>query len=248
MLISIITSTYNSQDYFPEAVASYKQQQYAYKELIVVDGGSTDHTLSQIKAEPAIDIYISEPDKGIYDALNKGMKLAKGEIIGILHSDDLLYSPDVLEQVSRAFAQNPEVMAVYGDLLYVEREDTGKIIRKWISGACTQKKFALGWMPPHPALFIKKACFEQFGNYDLQYKSAADYDLILRFLYKYQQKAAYVPEVFVKMRVGGISNKTLKNRLRANKEDRLAMKINGVSFPLIKAILKPLRKLRQFVS
>lgn len=248
MLISIITSTYNSKDYFPEALASYKAQSYIDKELIVVDGGSTDGTLRQIEAETeTVDQYISEPDKGIYDALNKGMKMAKGDIIGILHSDDLLCSPEVLTKVNEAFMQHPDAMAVYGDLQYVERENPDRIIRKWISGDCTLRKLALGWMPPHPALFIRKTCFEQFGDYDLQFKSAADYDLILRFLYKHQQKAVYVPEVFVKMRVGGISNKTLKNRLRANKEDRLAMKLNGIPFPLLKAVLKPLRKLRQFV-
>lgn len=248
MLISVITSTYNSQEYLPAAIASYKLQNYSDKELIVIDGGSTDSTLRQIQSETVIAKYISEKDKGIYDALNKGIKLAQGDIIGILHSDDLLYDADVLRKVYEAFQKYPDADAVYGNLLYVNRQYPDKIIRKWISGKFSLRKLSMGWMPPHPALFIRKECFEKFGNYDLQYKSAADYDLILRFFYKHQLKAIYIPEFLVKMRVGGISNKTFKNRLRANKEDRKAMRTNGVKFPLMKAFIKPVRKIMQFLK
>lgn len=247
MLISIITATYNSEAYISEALNSYKAQNHPDKELILIDGKSTDKTLEILKDHLAIiNTLKSEKDKGIYDALNKGIKLAKGEVIGILHSDDLFAQNDVLKKVSETFKADKSIMAVYGDLEYVNRTNPNGVIRYWKSGINSLKGFEKGWMPPHPALFIKKECFTKFGSYNLSYQSAADYDLILRFLYKYQIKAKYLPEVLVKMRVGGISNKSFSNRWRANKEDRLAMKLNGIPFPLLASVLKPLRKLNQF--
>lgn len=248
MLISVITSTYNSASFLANALDSFKTQNYAQKELILVDGGSTDKTLEIIEKSAIADKIISERDRGIYDALNKGVALASGDIIGILHSDDMFFDAEVLKSVADLFIAEPRLEAVYGDLLYVDRDDTDKVIRNWKSGDFDIAKLAYGWMPPHPALFIKKECFLKYGLYDLQYQSAADYDLILRFLYKYKIKTAYLPQVLVKMRVGGISNKTFKNRLRANAEDRAAMKINGVAFPLLVSALKPLRKIGQYLK
>lgn len=249
MLISIITSTYNSSAYIEDALASFLMQSYQEKELVVIDGASQDDTSSKVKAVMGHHSFqfISEPDKGIYDALNKGIQKAKGDIIGILHSDDVFAYNEVLRKVAQAFEQDQTIMAVYGDLQYVKRENKEELIRNWISGACSLAKLKWGWMPPHPTLFIRKECFQKFGHYDLQYRSAADYDLILRFLYRYQLKIAYIPDVLVKMRVGGTSNVSFKNRWRANQEDRRAMKINGVSFPLLASLWKPLRKLRQFL-
>lgn len=249
MLISIITSTYNSDSFLEEALISYKKQTYQNKELIIIDGASTDNTLAIINRHK--DVYsflLSEKDKGIYDALNKGIINSSGEVIGILHSDDLLYDDDVLSDVSEIFDKNPAVGAVYGNLVYVDRDNPNKIVRKWVSKPYKLNRLCYGWMPPHPALFIRKECFSKLGSYDLQYKSAADYDLILRFLYKYKIRTAYLPKTLVKMRVGGVSNRSIKNRWRANKEDRLAMRKNGIRFPLIISFIKPLRKVVQFLK
>ena len=248
MLVSVITSTYNSQAYIADALASFCQQNYAQKELVLVDGGSTDRTLDIVEGMGLAHQLISERDSGIYDALNKGVQRAKGDIIGILHSDDVFYDEQVLSAVVGLFQKNPQLEAVYGDLHYVERNDLNKLVRNWRSGNFDRKKLAYGWMPPHPALFIRKRCFDQYGLYDLQYTSAADYDLILRFLYKYQIETAYLPQVLVKMRVGGLSNKTFMNRLRANAEDRAAMRSNGVAFPFLMAAWKPLRKIGQYIN
>lgn len=247
MLISIITATYNSEQFIQEALNSYGAQDHQEKELMVIDGASNDATISIVKEQLSDrDILLSEPDHGIYDALNKGIRLAKGEIIGILHSDDLFASSQVLSKVMQQFKDDPTIQAVYGDLQYVDRMDTTKVIRHWKSGTFSKKEMERGWMPPHPTLFIRKECFNELGAYDLNYHSAADYDLILRMLYKAAIKTAYIPEVLVKMRVGGLSNHSLQNRWRANKEDRKAMRLNGIPFPLITGILKPLRKLNQF--
>jgi glycosyltransferase len=247
MLISIITATYNSEAFIAEALNSYKTQSYLQKESILIDGNSKDRTLSILKDYlDCITVLKSEKDHGIYDALNKGIQLAKGEIIGILHSDDLFANDSVLEKIAQQFKSNPTLMAVYGDLEYVDRNNPNKIIRYWKSGSCSLKALESGWMPPHPTLFIKKECFTKLGMYNLNYNSAADYDLILRFFYKHQLKLTYIPEVLVKMRVGGLSNKSLNNRWKANQEDRTAMKQNGIPFPFLAGILKPLRKLNQY--
>lgn len=248
MLISVITSTYNSEVFLADALNSFGSQEYGAKELVLVDGGSADGTLSIVNHSKFVSKLVSEKDRGIYDALNKGVELASGEVVGILHSDDLFYNEQVLGDVAKAFQANPKLEAIYGDLLYVERDDVNRVVRNWKSGAYDITKLAYGWMPPHPALFIKKECFRKYGLYDLQYRSAADYDLILRFLYKYKIETAYLPQVLVKMRVGGISNKTFKNRLRANAEDRAAMKTNGVAFPVLVSALKPLRKIGQYIK
>ncbi|WP_017256857.1 glycosyltransferase family 2 protein [Pedobacter arcticus] len=248
MQISIVTATFNSEDFIADAIKSYQDQILCDKELVVIDGKSSDRTLEILKQNnSAIATLISEPDKGIYDALNKGIGLANGDIIGILHSDDFLAHNEVLALVNKKFAENPNLDAVYGDLQYVNRQDPNKVIRHWKSGEYHLNNFKKGWMPPHPALFIRKDCFNKFGAYNLAYKSAADYDLILRFLFKNQIKVAYIPQVLVKMRVGGLSNKSLKNRINANREDRLALKLNGVPNPLWVSVLKPLSKIGQFL-
>jgi glycosyltransferase len=247
MLITVLTATYNSSRFLKDALQSFVQQNHAKKELIVIDGASKDNTLSVLQEfQHNISQQLSEPDQGIYDALNKGISLAKGDVIGILHSDDYFASNEVLSQVAKLFKEDSQLEAVYGDLDYISRDDTDRIIRKWISGDYQYQKLKQGWMPPHPALFIKKDCFTKYGNYNLAYKSAADYDLILRFLYKHQIKTNYLPQVLVNMRVGGLSNQSLKNRIRANQEDYQALKSNGVKFPLMVSIIKPLRKLGQY--
>lgn len=247
MLITVLTATYNSSPFLKDALQSFAQQTYAAKELVVIDGASKDSTLSILQEyQQHISKQLSEPDQGIYDALNKGLNLAQGDVIGILHSDDFFASNEVLSQVAALFKEDNQLEAVYGDLDYISRDKEDKIIRKWKSGDYQFQKLKQGWMPPHPALFIKRDCFTKFGNYNLSYKSAADYDLILRFLYKHQIKTSYLPQVLVKMRVGGLSNQSIKNRIRANQEDYRALKSNGVKFPLVVSVIKPLRKLGQY--
>ncbi|MBK0382120.1 glycosyltransferase [Pedobacter sp. SD-b] len=247
MLISIITATYNSQYFLTSALNSYQNQTHPDKELIVIDGHSNDGTLAIIdKHKNFINQFVSEKDKGIYDALNKGIGLAKGNVIGILHSDDFFADEEVLLQVNEVFENDDTIEAIYGDLQYIDRNNPTRIIRNWVSGKYDRKNFRYGWMPPHPTLFIKRDCFIKYGSYDLTFTSAADYDLILRFLFKHNIKTAYLPKVFTKMRVGGLSNHSLKHRIKANKEDRLAMRTNGLKFPLLVAILKPIRKLGQY--
>ncbi len=247
MQISIITATYNSKEFVEDAIRSYVNQDFVEKELVVIDGESFDGTLKILEHNhPHINILVSESDKGIYDALNKGIELAGGEVIGILHSDDILAHNSVLQLVNQKFDDDATLDAVYGDLQYVDRQNPDKVIRYWKSGDYHISNFKKGWMPPHPTLFIKKDCFIKFGIYNLAYKSAADYDLILRFLFKNQIRVGYIPEVLVKMRVGGLSNKSFKNRINANKEDRLALKLNGIPNPFLVSVLKPLSKISQF--
>ncbi len=189
--------------------------------------------------------FLCEKDKGIYDAMNKGLALATGDIIGVLNSDDFYCSNDVIENVVRAFEEN-ETDCLYGDLNYVDPIDTSKIVRKWRSGAYLRKNFLKGWMPPHPTFFVKKSCYENFGTFDTQFKSAADYELMLRFLFKESCSAQHLPKVMIHMRAGGVSNVSLKNRLRANREDRLAWKINGLKPKWFTLLRKPLSKLKQY--
>jgi glycosyltransferase len=177
--------------------------------------------------------------------MNKGLAMATGDIIGVLNSDDFYCSNDVIENVVRAFQKN-ETDCLYGDLNYVDPIDTNKILRKWRSGSYNKENFLKGWMPPHPTFFVKKSCYYSFGTFDTQFKSAADYELMLRFLFKESCSAQHLPKVMIHMRAGGVSNVSLKNRIRANKEDRLAWKINGLKPKWFTLLRKPLSKLIQY--
>jgi glycosyltransferase involved in cell wall biosynthesis len=189
--------------------------------------------------------FLCERDKGIYDAMNKGLAMATGEVIGVLNSDDFYCSNDVIEEVVRAFQQN-NTDCLYGDLNYVDPIDTSKIVRKWRSGSFRKQNFLKGWMPPHPTFFVRKSCYDKFGKFDTQFKSAADYELMLRFLFKESCSAVHLPKVMIHMRAGGVSNVSLKNRIRANREDRLAWKINGLKPKWFTLLRKPLSKLIQY--
>lgn len=188
---------------------------------------------------------VSEPDRGIYDALNKGIRAATGDVIGLVHSDDFLAHPLVLERVAARFAETG-ADAVYGDLDYVSASDTTRVIRHWRSGAFTPQKLARGWMPPHPALFLRREVFERLGSYDTSYRIAADYDAILRYFGRGGICPAYLPEVLVKMRVGGESNRSLGRILRKSREDYRALRSNGVS-GLGALVWKNASKLPQFI-
>lgn len=246
MKVSIITVCYNSAATIRDTIRSVSAQDHADIEFIVVDGGSTDGTLEIIKEEAGqIAQWISEPDKGLYDAMNKGIAMATGHVIGILNSDDLYQDNRVISDVVAQFDSAP-IDCVYGDLVYVAAENLDEVKRYWKSGSYHRKAFINGWMPPHPTFFVKRSCYEAFGTYDIAFRTSADYELMLRFLFKNYCSAAYLPRILVRMREGGQSNVSLINRLRGNKEDRQAWQKNGLSPRFYTLSVKPLRKIGQF--
>ncbi|HLI94025.1 MAG TPA: glycosyltransferase family 2 protein, partial [Puia sp.] len=204
-------------------------------------------TLAVVAGFPHVAKVLSEKDKGVYDAMNKGIGLATGEVIGILNSDDIYVDPSVLSGVARAF-EDPAVMTVYADLQYVHPDNTGRVKRTWITGPFRKKSFYFGWMPPHPTFFVRKVVYDQIGRFNTDLRSAADYELMLRILVRHRMSTHYIPRVVVKMRAGGLSNASLWNRLRANREDRLAWKLNGLRPYFFTLYLKPLRKITQFIN
>jgi glycosyltransferase involved in cell wall biosynthesis len=244
--VSIITVCYNSAETIEDTILSVVSQDYASIEYIVVDGKSSDTTLSIIeKYNSKITKFLSEKDDGIYFAINKGISLASGDIIAVLHADDVYYSNHVISDVVNTFTEK-NTDTVYGNLYYVDRIDTSKIKRQWISGGYTKKSFLKGWMPPHPSFFVRKKCYDKFGVFNTSLHSAADYELMLRFLFKHNCSASYLPQVLVKMRVGGRSNVSLMNRIKANREDKKAWLMNELKPSLFTFIRKPLSKLGQF--
>ncbi len=246
--ISIITVCYNSADTIEKTIQSVIEQDYKEIEYIIVDGKSTDETLAIIeKYKDRIKKIISEKDEGIYFAINKGIALASGEVIAILHADDFYANSKVISSIVKAF-EAKEVDTVYGDLQYVNRADTSKLIRNWKSGEYKEGCFIKGWMPPHPSFFVRSYCYDRYGTFNTSLKSAADYEMMLRLIEKQKCSIAYIPEVLVKMRVGGKSNVSLLNRLRANREDKKAWLINGLKPGMFTFILKPLSKAGQFLN
>ncbi len=247
MKISIITASFNSAKTIKETIESVLSQDYPDVEYIVADGGSKDDTIEILRSYGDKIKWISEKDSGIYDAMNKGIRLATGDVIGIIGSDDFYPDSTIISQVATAF-RDSGADSVYGDLHYVAEENTNKIIRNWKSGKYKVSNFLYGWMPPHTAFYLKKSIYEQFGLYNTDFKSAGDYELMLRMLYKHGISTHYIPNVLMKMRVGGTGNASLKNRLRANTEDKIAWKINGLSPYWFTMYLKPLSKLHQWLS
>ncbi len=246
MKISIITASFNNADTIADTIESVLAQDYSDVEYIIVDGGSTDDTMKIVEeSKSKISKVVSEKDDGIYFALNKGIDLATGDVIAFLHADDIFASPNVLSKVIDTFKEK-NVESVYGDLHYVDRVDTKKIIRNWRSGEYVHGLFLKGWMPPHPSFFLKKEIYKKFGTFNTSFRSAADYELMLRMLHKNKISTAYLPEVIVKMRVGGVSNSSMKNRVKANREDKRAWEVNGLKPGLLTFIRKPLSKIKQF--
>jgi glycosyltransferase involved in cell wall biosynthesis len=247
MKISVITVSYNSAKTIEDTILSVVKQTYSNIEYIVIDGGSTDGTLDICeKYREKIRHLVSEKDKGIYDAMNKGLALASGEVIGILNSDDLYADDNVIAKVADKISSTG-ADALYADLVYVDPVNTNKIKRYWHSGNFQRKKFKWGWMPPHPTVFIRKEIYQQFGNFNLDLRSAADYELMLRFFYKQGVTPVYLPKIITRMRTGGESNVTVNNRIKANREDKKAWEINGLKPLLFTFFLKPLRKIPQFI-
>lgn len=247
MKVSIITVSYNSAKTIIETIESVINQSYDNIEYIIIDGDSKDGTMDIIESyKHKIHTVVSEPDKGIYDAMNKGLALATGDVIGLLNSDDTFAHNDVIKNVVAKFSTKP-IDAVYGDLKYINGANKSTV-RHWKSGRYKRNKFLFGWMPPHPTFFVKREVYEQFGSFDTSLKSAADYELMLRFLYKNKVAAAYNNEVMVFMRTGGQSNASIKNHLLANLEDRKAWIKNQLYPYFFTTLLKPARKIPQFVN
>lgn len=246
MKISIITVSYNSAETIEDTITTVLAQTHADLEYIIVDGASSDGTLDIIgRYSDKISKVISEPDKGIYDAMNKGVQVATGDIIGILNSDDFYSDENVIKDIANQIEQQ-KAEACYADLVYVDRNNVDKVIRQWKAGAYEHGYFRKGWMPPHPTFFLSKKAYNEHGAYNLQLKSAADYELMLRMLHKHQLKVAYLPRVITKMRTGGQSNVSIANRIKANLEDRKAWAINGLRPGPLTLYRKPLSKISQY--
>ena len=228
MKITIITAVLNRELTIGQAIYSVLDQSYTDIELIVMDGGSTDGTMDIVRAINDERVIISsQRDRGIYDALNKGISRATGNVIGLVHSDDFLAHEHVIADVANAF-EDAKLDAVYGDLDYVSSTDPRKIVRSWRSGQFEPSMLARGWMPPHPSLFIKREIFERLGTYDISYRIAADYDAILRYFSSRPFHAVHIPYVLVKMRLGGVSNRSVRHMVLKSQEDLRALRKNRV--------------------
>ena len=247
MTFSIITACFNAAPTVADTLKSISSQSYQNIEHIIIDGASTDDTLKIVQQFPHVSTIISEKDGGIYHAMNRGIGLCTGEVVGILNADDVYAHEDVISKVADLF-KDASVDAIYGDLVFVDQQHPDKITRTWKAGSYHFKQFYNGWMPPHPTFFVRKSLYQQYGKFNTTLTSAADYELMLRFLLKHKIKLAYLPETMVRMRQGGKSTASLKNRLIANKEDHLAWKINGLKPHPFTLILKPLRKIKQFIT
>lgn len=243
--ISIITVCYNSANTIGDTINSVASQTYSNKEHIIVDGSSKDSTMEIVRSSPSVSRFLSEPDKGIYDAMNKGIKMATGAVVGILNSDDFYIDDTILTQVAEVFA-NPEIDACHADLVYVDQQDTNKVVRYWKSRTFVPGLFKRGWMPAHPTFFVRREIYEELGNFDLSFRFQADFELTMRFLEIYRITAMYIPKIFIKMRVGGVSNNSIINIVKGNIEAYKACKKNHLSILPIFNILKIASRIPQF--
>jgi len=246
MRISIITVSYNSAGTISDTLQCIGEQQYDNVEHIVIDGKSTDETPAIVSRFSHVTKFISEPDAGLYHAMNKGLQLASGDIVGILNSDDIYADNQVLSNVANAFKETG-ADCVYGDLQYVHTHNLHKVLRTWKAGKFTRENFLYGWMPPHPTFFVRKHVYDKVGLFNTDLKSAADYEIMLRILYMHGYTATYIPSILVKMRSGGISNASLRNRFRANREDAKAWRLINKRPHFFTVYLKPLRKIPQYL-
>ena len=245
MKISIITVCFNSQQTIRATIKSVLSQSYKQVEYIIIDGASTDNTVKIIKEfSNSIDVFVSESDAGIYDAINKGISKSSGDVVGLLHADDVFDNRSVIDNVMRLFDENVDM--IYGDINYVDRNDIYRVIRRWKSDSYKKGKFKWGWMPPHTSFFIKKSCYIKHGLYNLNLGSSADYELMLRMFELYNLKSKYIPLNITNMRVGGVSNSSFKNRWQANRNDKKSWKINGLKPFWFTLLIKPFIKIKQF--
>ncbi|WP_041341158.1 glycosyltransferase family 2 protein [Runella slithyformis] len=247
MKVTIITVVYNNSTTIQNAIESVLSQQNIDLEYIVIDGASTDNTLNTIKKFTGhIHKIVSEPDEGIYDAMNKGIRLASGDVIGILNSDDLYYSPHILEKVCDIFKKHPTVELIYGDLVYVSFNDPTKIIRHWRSTPYYKSFFENGEVPPHPSVFVRREVYDKVGLYKKNYRFAADYEFLLRSMKQKKVQSVYIPHIMVRMRLGGATNRSLKNIFTGNQEIRKAWHENNLTPPLRLWVFRFIKKFLQF--
>ena len=250
MKVSIITVTYNSESTLNDCITSVRTQNYNDIEHIIIDGASTDGTLSLLNSKnKQFSTVISEPDEGIYDAMNKGIDIAKGDIVGFLNSDDFYFDNEVIRKVMKKFENDPKLDACYSDLIYVNPFNTSKTIRYIKSCVFKSGLFSKGWCPPHPTFFVRRSIYESFGKFDLSFHLASDFDLMMRFLEIKKIKSHYIPEVLVKMRMGGVTNKNLKNIWKQNIEILNSFNKNGLAVNITNFFLnKIISRLVQFVK
>ena len=247
MKVSVITTVLNARDTLPDALESLWAQDYENIEHVVIDGGSTDGTIELVESHrDAVDVFHSGPDDGLYDAFNKGILAATGDVVGFLHADDLLAGPQVLSRLV-ATLHKEAANAVYADLKYVDRVNPERVIRHWQSGEFSYGQLAWGWMPPHPTLFVRREHFLKVGLFDTQFRIAGDYDHMLRLLLHEETKVAYLPEVATLMRVGGVSNRSLGNLRKKSTEDYRIIRKN-LGRGGLTLLAKNVRKVPQFIG
>lgn len=246
MKVSIITSCFNREKTIAQAIESVLEQDYPQIEYIIVDGASTDGSLSVIERyADRIDKIISEPDKGMYEAINKGIRAATGDIIGLLHSDDFLFSPHTISWIVEKFKET-NADFVYGNGLYVDAEHTNKVVRNWIGGTYNKWKVRHGWLPLHPTCYIRRECFEKYGLYDESYQIAADSDFLVRYLYEADLKVAYLDKYIVRMRMGGLSTDCKRRKTMWDEDIRMYRKHGFPAIPT--KLMKMAWKIPQFIS
>jgi len=249
MRISIITTTYNSASTIRDTLESVNAQTYPDIEHIIVDGKSRDNTLELVKQYgKRVTKIISEPDKGIYDAMNKGIKAATGDIVGILNSDDFFADNDVIAKIVKEFIDNPELEGVYTNLYYVKQDDPDIIVRHWVSEPFKERSFFKGWHPPHPTLYMRKSVYEKYGLFDLNFSLAADFELMLRYFERYKIKTKYLPITSIRMRLGGATSKNWENVKKQNIECMEAFRANQFKAPVLYPIYRLMPKLLQFLK
>ncbi|SFR31334.1 glycosyltransferase [Robiginitalea myxolifaciens] len=250
MTLTLITATYDSAETLEACLNSVAMQDYKQVEHLIIDGGSSDGSKQIVYGYqskiPGLK-WFSEPDQGIYDALNKGINKARGDVIGFLHSDDLLPHSRVLSSIAKSIDQN-NTDGLYGDLKYVSKEDPTRVIRYWKSQPFNPKLLRRGWMPAHPTFFLKRDVYRKHGKFNLKYKISADYDFMLRVLRDPELSFNYLPKVLVHMRTGGASNKSLSNLIQKSKEDYQVMRDHNFRIPLWSLTLKNISKIGQFLN
>lgn len=246
MKVSIITITYNSGKTISDTLKSIEAQTYPNIEHIIIDGASKDNTLDIVKSYPNVKL-LSEPDEGIYDAMNKGVAMTTGDIVGILNSDDFYPDGNVIQKVINTF-KTKQVDSVFGDVKFVSPNNLNKVTRYYSSSKWNPNKFAYGYMPAHPSFFVKRSCYEKYGNFKTNYKISADYELLIRFLYVNKISYHYIQDALVTMRTGGASNQSLKSIYTLNKEIIRGCEENGISTNFLKLSLKVFSKISEFIN
>lgn len=247
MKISIITVTYNSAATLKDTLESVKAQDYGDIEHILVDGASKDDTVDIIRSYPHVAKYVSEKDKGLYDAINKGILMSTGDVVGILNSDDFFPHPRVVSGIAECFRKhNPD--AIYGDIAFVNPGNLSRIVRFYSSAKFHPRRFALGYMPAHPSFYVKRSCYMEYGLYKTGYRIAADFELLIRFLYKKGIKSVYHPQTMVYMRTGGVSNKNIMSRYVLNKEILRACRENELKTNMITLLSRYFFKITEYIT